>query len=219
MSASGIAIARRKALAAQVSAPPLRVSFSWTVAGNVVYAACQFGMLSVLAKLGSPSIVGQYALGLAITAPVFMMTNLQLRGVQATDAHHEFGFADYFTLRLISTLLGTLVILLLTLFAVYDTSTKMVIVLVAGAKAIETISDVIAGHLQKSERLDQVARALMIRGDSFGGHLRGSFLGYPQPDYYGRGAGAGVDGGHRIVRLSGGRAAARPAYNGSFVFP
>ncbi|MGA8622093.1 MAG: oligosaccharide flippase family protein, partial [Candidatus Sulfotelmatobacter sp.] len=164
MSASGIAIARRKALAAQVSAPPLRVSFSWTVAGNVVYAACQFGMLSVLAKLGSPSIVGQYALGLAITAPVFMMTNLQLRGVQATDAHHEFGFADYFTLRLISTLLGTLVILLLTLFAVYDTSTKMVIALVAGAKAIETISDVIAGHLQKSERLDQVARALMIRG-------------------------------------------------------
>ena len=164
MSVTSVAVPSENAPVAAVAAPPLRVSFSWTVAGNVVYAACQFGMLSVLAKLGSPSIVGQYALGLAITAPVFMMTNLQLRGVQATDAHHEFGFADYFTLRLISTLLGTLVILLLTLFAVYDTSTKMVIALVAGAKAIETISDVIAGHLQKSERMDQVARALMIRG-------------------------------------------------------
>ena len=149
---------------AEVAAPPLRVSFSWTLAGNVIYALCQFGMLSVLAKLGSPSIVGQYALGLAITAPVFMLTNLQLRGVQATDAHHEFGFADYFTLRMISTLLGTIVILLITAFAAYDIATKTVIVLVAGAKAIETISDVIAGHLQKSERLDQVARALMIRG-------------------------------------------------------
>jgi len=147
-----------------VAAPPLRVSFSWTLAGNVIYAACQFGMLSVLAKLGSPSIVGQYALGLAITAPVFMLTNLQLRGVQATDARHEFEFADYFTLRLTSTLLGALVILLITAFAAYDITTKTVIVLVAGAKAIETISDVIAGHLQKSERLDQVARALMIRG-------------------------------------------------------
>jgi O-antigen/teichoic acid export membrane protein len=147
-----------------VVALPLRVSFSWTLAGNVIYAACQFGMLSVLAKLGSPSIVGQYALGLAITAPVFMLTNLQLRGVQATDARHEFGFADYFTLRLISTLLGTLVILLITAFATYDIATKTVIVLIACAKAIETISDVIAGHLQKYERLDQVARALMIRG-------------------------------------------------------
>src|SRR5271166_684261 len=97
----------------EVSALPLRVSFSWTLAGNVIYAACQFGMLSVLAKLGSPSMVGQYALGLAITAPVFMLTNLQLRGVQATDARHEFEFADYFTLRLTATLLGTLVILLI----------------------------------------------------------------------------------------------------------
>jgi O-antigen/teichoic acid export membrane protein len=148
----------------EVAAPPLRVAFSWTLAGNVIYAACQFGMLSVLAKLGSPSIVGQYALGLAITAPVFMLTNLSLRGVQATDACHEFGFSDYFTLRLISTLLGTLAILLITAFAAYDIATKTVIVLVACAKAIETISDVIAGHLQKSERLDQVARALMIRG-------------------------------------------------------
>jgi O-antigen/teichoic acid export membrane protein len=147
-----------------VVAPPLRVSFSWTLAGNVIYAACQFGMLSVLAKLGSPSVVGQYALGLAITAPVFMLTNLQLRGVQATDARHEFEFADYLTLRLISTLLGTLVILLITALAAYDTATKRVIMLIACAKAIETISDVIAGHLQKSERLDQVARALMIRG-------------------------------------------------------
>ncbi len=147
-----------------VSAPPLRISFSWTFAGNVIYAACQFGMLSVLAKLGSPLIVGQYALGLAITAPVFMLTNLQLRGVQATDAHHEYWFADYFTLRIISTLLGALVILLITAFAAYDIATKTVILLVASAKAVETISDVIAGHLQKFERLDQVARALMIRG-------------------------------------------------------
>lgn len=164
MSASGLAIARTKAPTASVSAPSLRVSFSWTLAGNVVYAACQFGTLSVLAKLGSASLVGQYALGLAITAPVFMLTNLQLRGVQATDARSEYAFADYFTLRLISTVVGTLVILLITTLASYDTKTKTVIVLVACAKAIETISDVIAGHLQQFERLDQVARALMIRG-------------------------------------------------------
>jgi O-antigen/teichoic acid export membrane protein len=164
MSVTSVAIPSENAHIAAVTALPLRVSFSWTLAGNVIYAACQFGMLSVLAKLGSPSIVGQYALGLAITAPVFMLTNLQLRGVQATDARHEFEFEDYFTLRLTSTLLGTLAILLITAFAAYDTATKTVIVLVACAKAIETISDVIAGHLQKFERLDQVARALMIRG-------------------------------------------------------
>ena len=147
-----------------VVAPPLRVSFSWTVAGNVVYAATQFGMLSVLAKLGSPSIVGQYALGLAVTAPVFMLTNLQLRGVQATDARNEYDFADYFTLRCLCTFVGLLLITVIVASSHYDRVTKLVVILVALAKASETFSDVIAGHLQKFERLDQVARALVLRG-------------------------------------------------------
>jgi len=147
-----------------VFAPPLRVSFSWTLGGNLVYALCQFGMLLVLAKLGNASIVGQYALALAIAAPVFMLTNLQLRAVEATDARHEYRFADYFTLRAISTLLGIVAMVGIAGVLRYDPRIKTLIVLVACAKAVETISDVIAGHLQKFERLDQVARALMLRG-------------------------------------------------------
>jgi O-antigen/teichoic acid export membrane protein len=160
MAAAGTAIFRE----VPVSAPALRVSFSWTLAGNLIYALCQFGLLSTLAKLGSAAIVGRYALALAITAPVFMLTNLQLRGVQATDARHEFEFADYFTLRGISTLLGIVVIAGITTFLHFDLATKALILLVACAKGIETIGDVIAGHLQKFERLDKVSRSLMIRG-------------------------------------------------------
>ena len=50
-----------------VVAPALRVTFAWTLAGNVVYAGCQWGMISILAKLGSAAGVGQFALGLATT--------------------------------------------------------------------------------------------------------------------------------------------------------
>jgi O-antigen/teichoic acid export membrane protein len=155
------------AIAGEVPAlrtPPLRVSFSWTLVGNAIYAATQFGMLSALAKLSDAAVVGQYALALAITAPVFMLTNLQLRGVQATDAHDHYQFADYFTLRCLCTVLGLSVIFAIVASSRYDSTTKLVVLLVAAAKAIETVSDVIAGHLQKCERLDQVARALVFRG-------------------------------------------------------
>jgi hypothetical protein len=37
----------------------LRVNFLWTLAGNVVYAACQWGILVALAKLGTPQMVGR----------------------------------------------------------------------------------------------------------------------------------------------------------------
>ena len=58
-------------MAAQQPKPlTLRRNFSWTFVGNFVYAACQWGMLVVLAKLGTPEMVGQFTLGLAVTAPV-----------------------------------------------------------------------------------------------------------------------------------------------------
>jgi len=71
---------------------------TWSAVGNVTYAATQWGMLIILAKLGTPEMVGQYALGLAVTGPVFMLANLQLRVIQATDTResHTFGTISRF---------------------------------------------------------------------------------------------------------------------------
>ncbi len=149
---------------AQIVAPPLRVTFAWTLAGNIIYAGCQWGMISVLAKLGSTTAVGQFALALAITAPIFMLTNLALRSVEATDARSEFGFGHYFTLRITSTSLAFLAILTIVTLLRYDRKVSAVIVLIGLAKAVESFSDVIAGLLQKHERLDQVAISMMLKG-------------------------------------------------------
>jgi len=129
-----------------------------------MYSACQWGMISVLAKLGSAALVGRFALGLAITAPVFMFTNLQLRGVQATDARSEFAFADYFTLRLLGSLIGMLAVLGIVMTSRYDWATRAVILLVGLAKTFESLGDVVAGLLQKVERLKRVSVSLMLRG-------------------------------------------------------
>jgi O-antigen/teichoic acid export membrane protein len=121
-------------------------------------------MLSVLAKLGNASIVGQFTLGLAVAAPVFMFTNLQLRAVQATDVNVEHGFANYFTLRLLATLLGLIVVVALLPFAGASSAVRVVILLVSVSKCVECMSDVTAGLLQREEQLRRVAISLMIRG-------------------------------------------------------
>src|SRR5687767_4178506 len=72
----------------------LPVNFAWAITGQAAYAASQWGILIVLAKLGTPAMVGQFALGFAIAAPVFMFANLQLRAVIATDASQDFRIAD-----------------------------------------------------------------------------------------------------------------------------
>lgn len=148
----------------QLAIPSLRSNFAWTFAGNMLYAGCQWGMLSVLAKLGNASIVGAFTLGLAVSAPIFMFTNLQLRAVQASDVNIEHAFADYFTLRLIATSLGLVVLTGILLFMDVPAIVKLVILLVSVSKTFECMSDVTAGLLQREEQLRLVAISLMIRG-------------------------------------------------------
>ena len=142
----------------------LRANFSWTLAGNLVYAGCQWGMLVVLAKLGSPEMVGQFALGLAVTAPIMLFANLQLRGIQVTDARREYQFGDYLRLRLITTLLALLAIAGIALASGYRWETTLVIIALGIAKAIESISDIFYGLLQQHERMDRIAKSMMIKG-------------------------------------------------------
>jgi len=142
----------------------LRANFSWTFVGNVIYAMCQWGMLVVLAKLGSPEMVGQFALGLAITVPIMSFATLKTRLVQATDARREYLFGDYFGLRLITTALALLVIVGVVLVSSYRWETALVILAVGVAKAFESISDVFYGLLQQRERMDRVSKSKMIRG-------------------------------------------------------
>jgi len=147
-----------------VSGLSLRQNFSWTLVGNIVYAACQWGMLVVLAKMGSPVMVGQFALGLAVTAPIIMFANLQLRAVQATDARHEYLFDDYLSLRLATTIAALAAIAGVVIFSGYRSETALVILAVGVAKAFEAISDVFYGRLQQHERMDRIAKSMIIKG-------------------------------------------------------
>lgn len=142
----------------------LRRNFLWTATGNVVYAGCQWGMLMALAKLGSPEMVGQFALGLAIGAPVMMFANLQLRTVLGTDVCDDFSFGEYWGLRLITSMVAVMVIALIAVASGHRQETVLVVVVVGIAKSVESISDLMYGLFQKYERLDRIAIALILKG-------------------------------------------------------
>jgi O-antigen/teichoic acid export membrane protein len=151
-----------------VSAPArqlsLRKNFYWTFAGNAVYAGCQWAMLMALAKLCRPEQVGLFALGLATTAPILMLTNLQLRAVQATDARDEHPFAEYLALRLLGTALALLVAIVVAFAVGRDPLGIAVIIAVAVAKGVESISDIVYGLFQSRESLDLMATSMLIKG-------------------------------------------------------
>jgi O-antigen/teichoic acid export membrane protein len=149
---------------ARPRALPLRINFSWALAGNLVYAACQCGILIVLARVGNPELVGQYALALSVTVPVFLLTNLQLRAIQATDPRGEFAFADYLGLRLLSTPVALALLAGYAWASHYRPEVVGVLLLFALAKGLESLSDLCYGLFQQHERMDLVATSMIIKG-------------------------------------------------------
>jgi len=143
---------------------PIRSSFVWMLGGNIVYAICQWGMVVALAKLGSSLMLGQFSLGLAIATPVLMLSNLNLRSVQATDATRSYLFREYRQLRCITTAGALLAVTGLVWVGGYSHSTAIVILGVASAKGIDTLSDIYYGLFQQHDRLDRTATSMVLRG-------------------------------------------------------
>lgn len=143
----------------------LKRNFSWTLIGNIIYAACQWGILAAIAKLGNPEMVGQFALATAITAPIMLFSNLKLRSIQASDALEEYAFIDYLSLRLVTTPLAFAIIIVLAAYTYRETEiTFFAIIILGAAKALESISDIIYGLLQQHERMDRIAASQIIKG-------------------------------------------------------
>lgn len=141
----------------------LRANFSWTFVGNTIYSACQWGALVALAKLTSPLIVGQYALGVAIATPVLSLTGLQIRPLIASDVKETYKFGEYVGFRLASIVLAMLVILAIPLM-LHSGARSTILTLVIGlALAIESMSDVYYARLQYIDRMDRIAKSQILR--------------------------------------------------------
>ena len=139
-------------------------NISWTLAGNVVYAASQWALLVALARMGRPEQVGQLALALAVTGPLFVASQFHLRGVQATDARGEYSFSDYLGLRWIGTVIAVLITAVLSLVLGYRAALAMIVIAIGISRGFDNLSDIYYGALQQQERMARMGKSMMLKG-------------------------------------------------------
>ncbi|MFN3326202.1 MAG: lipopolysaccharide biosynthesis protein [Bryobacteraceae bacterium] len=142
----------------------LRSNFIATFAGNAVYAATQWAVLSLIAKLGSAEMLGEYALAVAIATPVAMLSHLNLRAVLATDIQHRRPFGDYLSVRVVTTGAGLAVVIAIALLAGYPAPLAAVVCLTGASLAAENVSDIYYGALQRREHMTRIAYSMIVRG-------------------------------------------------------
>lgn len=148
----------------RAAAPSIRADFAWTLAGNVVYAASQWAILSLTAKVGGAEMLGQYAIVLALTAPVAMLAHLNLRAVLATDVARSHTFGDYITARLLASAAGLLAIGWLAIQSGRPRGLGLAILLAGLAQTSEALSDLFYGAMQRRGHMPLIGRSMIVRG-------------------------------------------------------
>ena len=80
----------------------------WLALSNIIKSLSQWGILVILVKFFSTEDVGGYTFGLAIAAPIFMLSDMQLKSVLVVEPVTEFdNFRVYQIIRFISTSIAT----------------------------------------------------------------------------------------------------------------
>jgi O-antigen/teichoic acid export membrane protein len=141
----------------------LKRNVLWQGAGNATYGCCQWLLIVIIARLGNPDMVGQFALASALTFPVVLLFGMQLRILQVTDQRQQFTFGDYLSHRLVSAAAGLITIWLIVAVMSYRSGATTIIVLLGTARTSELISDIFQGLSQQREQMQRVGVSLMLR--------------------------------------------------------
>jgi O-antigen/teichoic acid export membrane protein len=145
----------------------LRRNFAWAFVGNSALALSQWFVLIAIVKWGTAAAAGQVGIALAISGPIMMFANLNLRALQATDASGRFTFSEFFVLRFITSLLAVVAMVAvaegLRFFRPLSDSATMCVWAIAVVKFFESQSDIVYGALQHQERMDGIGKSQILK--------------------------------------------------------
>lgn len=141
-----------------------RGDFFSMASGRAVYLVSQWALIVLIARTTTPETLGAFTYALALATPVIVFAKLNMRAYIATDVNEEIPFQDYLTATL---LMMSLAVACLWAIAIVDelaTQTVMLTVAVGVYKAMEGISDVFYGELQRRETMRRIGYSIAFHG-------------------------------------------------------
>ena len=142
----------------------LKKNFRWVMAGNLVNAACQWGIVALLAKLASAEILGTYVLVMAIVMPVNTLAKLQLRNIYVTDAEYAQTFSQYLATGSTAAALGLTAMAIWGMTAGYEAQFIVILMAFGASRCLDNPSEILMGYCQKHERMHWIGLGMMLRG-------------------------------------------------------
>lgn len=128
---------------------------------NIARYAGQLTIFAIIARVSGPESAGNFALSLAISAPLYILLGLGMRSVYLT-LHKDVPFKSYEGLRAVALLAAVVVSLLLVLFLGLEPEAAEFLTVVAFMKALDAFNDLYSAALQKASRSTSLFRVAVL---------------------------------------------------------
>ncbi len=138
----------------------MKKNLSLLFIANIIKGFYQWSLLILIVKFLSVQDVGYFTLAFAVTAPVFMFFNLQLKSIYVVDYRRTNYDYNYFIIRVISVIFALLCLSLYSYFNNYD---LFILLLVGIIKALESMFDIIHADFQKKEVMQFMSVSIIFQ--------------------------------------------------------
>lgn len=138
----------------------MRISRGLVLAGTFSVPAGQWIVFLVMARTRGAEAAGEYALLIAVSAPLFMLFGFGLRNRLITDARSS-TYMPYLFLRTVMSVFGSVIFISLTLATGFSAA---LVLLVCLQKCADAFSDIAYGVLQRERRFFSFGALMFANG-------------------------------------------------------
>ena len=136
-------------------------NFIWNTIGFSGYVLVSFLLFIVVKLINGIDIAGVFAYSFSLCTLFFYLCSFYNRTYQVSDSNYK--FKDYFTVRLIMSILSLVIIILFSIINSFDNFKIITIILIMVFRIIDSISDSFYGEFQKKDHLYVVGISYILK--------------------------------------------------------
>ncbi|MDY3199996.1 MAG: hypothetical protein RBQ84_03510 [Arcobacter sp.] len=136
----------------------MKKNLSLLFLANIIKGFYQWSLLILTVKFLSTEDVGYFTLAFAVSAPIFMFFNLQLKSIYVVDHRRTTYDFNYFVIRIVTIILALICLIIYSYFNNYN---LLVLLLVGLIKALESLFDIVHADFQKKELMKYMSISII----------------------------------------------------------
>ncbi len=142
----------------------LRLNTIFAAVGNFSMTIAAAVSLIVIARLGSPELVGRFTCALSVCAPIFILAGLQLRDLKATESSKRLSLRDFFDVSIFTNSIAMLAVGPACWLVGFDNRTVVVAILIGLWRFSTGLCELVYGQHQGNANLKIVSKLQSCHG-------------------------------------------------------